>query len=188
MLHKDDFEHIGSVSRSHGIHGEIGLKLTVDIAPLMDEDERLFLMLEHDGLLVPYAVESLRSKAGDIDLVHFSGIESREEADALTGLSVWLDKDYLDAQSEETDPYDWERYVGYTVLDADSQKTIGRISEVDTSTLNAFICVDRDADGELLLPIAEALLASVVPEDRTIALFIPLGLLHDEDSLYDIHE
>ncbi len=189
MLHKDKFEYIGTVGRAHGITGEVGLKLTVDIAPLREDGERLFLMLEHDGLLVPYAVESHRAKAGDIDLIRFAGIETKEQAEALTGLSVWLDADYIGENELSEDPHEWERYRGYTLVDADTEDPIGEIVDVDTSTLNSFISVRRASDEEeLILPIAEELFADTDDDARVLRLYIPLGLLSDADSEYDIQD
>ena len=98
MLHKEDFEHIGTLGRAHGIQGEVAAKLSVDLSGLWEQGEAtsLFLMLEERGLLIPYRVLGLRSKGGDIDLLTLSGITTKEAADQLSGHSVWLDKAYLE--------------------------------------------------------------------------------------------
>ena len=62
MLDKADFEPIGRLGRTHGIGGELSAKLSVDLSVLWEEDERLFLFLEEQELLIPYRVRSLRAR------------------------------------------------------------------------------------------------------------------------------
>lgn len=189
MLTKEQFERIGVIGRAHGINGEVSMRLEVEIAPLLEEGERLFLMLEIDGLLIPFAVEQHRYKAGDVDLVRFSGIATKEQAEALVGLSVWLDKDYIGEAELSSDPYEWSRYQGYRVEDARTGAYIGTITHVEDSTLNTLLYVlpeGADESGEILLPIAEALLVAYDDQAQSIKLAIPEGLL-DDTAEYDIH-
>lgn len=185
MLHKEDFERIGVVGRTHGIHGEVSMKLSVDISGLLEE-ERVFLMLEEQGLLIPYAIEAHRSKAGDVDLVRLAGIGTKETAERLTGLSVWLDKAYIGDDELSEDPHDWSRYIGYTVYDAETMATIGSVVDVDDSTLNVLLLIETEADEELMLPIAEELLEGFDDTEHRLVLRIPQGLL-DDSAPYDIH-
>lgn len=185
MLRKEDFEYIGTVGKTHGIHGEIALRLSVDIGDLVEAGQRIFLMLEEDGLLVPYAIASHRSKAGDIDLVRFDGVSTREEAERLTGMRVWLSRDFIGEDEEEGDPYAWGRYVGYSIA-AQSGEAIGTVIEVDESTINTLLVVQMPERGEVLLPIAEELLLGSDDAARSLRLQIPEGLL-DDSAEYDIH-
>lgn len=186
MLSKEHFTHIGTVGRTHGVSGEIAMRLSVDISELAHGAEPLFLMLEEQGLLIPYRVVGHRSKAGDIDLLRLDRISSREEAELLTSREVWLDNSYIGDDEESDDPYDWQRYVGYLVLDAQSGAPVGEVIEVDDSTLNTLLYIDR-AGQELILPIAEALLRGLDDDERVLALDIPEGLL-DDSAEYDIHD
>ena len=73
MLRKEDFEHIGTLGRAHGTQGEVSAKLSVDLSGLWEgADTSLFLMLEEQGLLIPYRVLKRRTKGEDIDLITFS--------------------------------------------------------------------------------------------------------------------
>lgn len=180
MLHKDDFEQIGTLGKPHGLQGEISSRLTVDLSVLVeDTDEPLFLMFEENGLLIPFRLESWRTKAGDIDLLKFADIDDCKDVEGYIGRTVWLDKEYLSVGEEEViDLFDFAHYVGYTVRSADTEEYIGVITAVDETTINTLLSVSREgSDGELILPIAEELLVSVQPENKSLRLHIPDGLL-----------
>lgn len=185
MLKKEDFECIGTLGRSHGLSGEITAKLSIDISNLIEDEEALFLMLEEHGLLIPFRVEGLRSKAGDIDIIKFSALESKEAAERWVNTPVWLDKAYLSEAEDVTDLLEYAHFVGYNLLDAESNQLIGTITEVDETTINTLITVERTTGEELILPIADELLAGIDVAQRTISLIIPAGLL-DDSAEYDI--
>lgn len=184
MLHKKDFVQIGVIGRTHGIQGEVSMKLSVDLSGVLEDGERVFLMLEEEGLLIPYAIESHRSRSNEVDLIRLAGINSLKEAETLVGKAVWLDKDYLGEDELSEDPYEWSRYVGFEVYDAETDAAVGRVIEVDERTLNVLLLLETPTGQELTLPIAEELLVGVNDEDRVCVLHIPRGLL-DESLMED---
>lgn len=186
MLVKDDFQQIGYVGRTHGVQGEVSCKLSVDITSAIAEDEgRFFLMLEEQELLIPYRVVSQRSKAGDIDLIRFAGIEDKDAAERLTGRAIWLSRSYLDEAELSEDPYDYSRYEGFGVYNDADEAYIGRVTEVDDSTLNTLLYIERPDGEELILPIAEDLFVGYNDEERLLMLRIPEGLLDDSAEIVD---
>ncbi len=125
MLRKEDFEHIGTLGRAHGTQGEVSAKLSVDLSGLWEgADTSLFLMLEEQGLLIPYRVLKRRTKGEDIDLITFSGITTKDEADALTGHPVWLDRDYLSGEEDVEDFFDLQHFVGFDLYDASESRRL----------------------------------------------------------------
>lgn len=177
MLEKEDFENIGYVQRTHGIQGELACKTTVDLSFISEDEDRYFLMLEEQGLLIPYAVEGFRTKTDEIDLISFSGIETKEQAETLVGSSLWLSRDYLDDQELSEDPYDFARYLGFNLIDANRGVVVGTISHIDETTMNTLLYVDTTSGDELILPIAEELFTAYNDDERTLTLDIPEGLL-----------
>lgn len=180
MIKKEDYEYIGSIGRAHGLQGELSAKLTVDLEPLVEGDEPLFLMMEEQGLLIPMRLESWRTKAGDIDLIKFWGIDNPEAAEAYVGRPLWLSKQYFELEdgSAAVDLLDFVHYVGYGVIDAETNTFIGTIIDVDDTTLNTLLSVERDGEGgELILPIARELIECIDPDQKLLHLHIPSGLL-----------
>jgi len=136
----------------------------------------LFLMLEEQGLLIPYRVLKRRTKGDDIDLITFSGITTKDEAEALTGRSVWLDRDYLSEEEDIEDFFDFQHYVGFSLYDAATQSHIGQIVAIDESTLNTLLQVETTAGDELILPISEELIDHLELDEHRLYLQIPSGL------------
>lgn len=186
MLVKDDFEHIGFVGRSHGVQGEVTCKLSVDISEaLAEENNRLFLMLEEQGLLIPYRIVSHRNKAGDLDLIRFDGITNKDEAESLTNRAVWLSRDYLGETELSDDPYDYSRYVGFSVYNDCDEVLVGEVVGVDDTTINTLLYIERPNGEELILPIADELFVGYNDDEHLLMLRIPHGLLNDEAEVVD---
>ena len=178
MLRKEDFEHIGTLGRAHGTQGEVSAKLSVDLPGLWEgADTSPFLMLEEQGLLIPYRVLKRRTKGEDIDLITFSGITTKDEADALTGRPVWLDRDYLSGEEDVEDFFDLQHFVGFDLYDASTQSCVGRAVEIDESTINTLLRVETTAGEELILPISEELIERLDLQGHRLYLHIPTGLL-----------
>lgn len=182
MLKKEDFSPIGKLSRTHGIKGEISARLDVDLSSLFeDEDSPLFLMLEENGLLIPMRVEGWRTKLGDVDLLKFTGIDTPEEATPWLGSTVWLDKSLLGEEEEGVPSMDEpQHFVGYTLYASESGQAVGRITDVDQSTLNTLLCVEASDGAEHLIPLAQELIEHISVADKRLTLHIPQGLLDDD--------
>lgn len=177
MLRKEDFELIGTLGRTHGIQGEISAKLSVDLSGLGEHaEEPLFLMLEEQGLLIPYRVRKLRAKNGDLDLLSFAGITTKEDAEALVGRPVWLDKEYIDPEQAD-ELLGFEHYVGFQLHRADSGEPLGKIEAIDDTTINTLLSILSPAGDEYVLPISDELIHKVDLANHLLYLHIPVGLL-----------
>ena len=119
---------------------------------------------------------SVARKGDDIDLITFSGITTKDEAEALTGRSVWLDRDYLSEEEDIEDFFDFQHYVGFSLYDAATQSHIGKIVAIDESTLNTLLQVETTAGDELILPISEELIDHLELDEHHLYLQIPSGL------------
>lgn len=187
MLEKRNFALIGHIGKTHGVSGEVASRLDVDLVSLSAEEDDLFVMLEDNGLLIPYRILSCRAKANDIDLLTFDGVTTKEQAERLTGRAVWLSRDYMEDDGGDGGITSYTDCIGYTVRDYDTQAEVGTISDVDESTLNAFLYLEAMTGEELILPIADELIASIDTTRKELILHIPIGLL-DGDAVYDDHD
>ena len=88
-----------------------------------------------------------------------------------------MSRDYLDDQELSEDPYDFARYLGFNLIDANRCIVVGTISHIDETTMNTLLYVDTDNGDELILPIAEELFVSYNDDEHTLTLDIPEGLL-----------
>lgn len=187
MIRKEDYLHIGNTGRTHGLLGELACKLTVDLADwISDEDGRAFLMLEENGLLIPFRIEGYRTKSGDVDLIKFAGVNTKEEAEWWSNIPVWLAKDVVDEDRDESPLENFALFTGYQLYSAADSTLIGEIVDVDESTINTLLAVKTVEGGELLFPLAQELITSIDEDARHLTLIIAEGLLSD-DAHYDIH-
>ncbi len=174
MLKKEDFICIGFLGRSHGIKGEITAKLDIEIDELYQKSKDFFLMLEESELLIPYRVQNLRPKHNTI-LIQFSGIENKESADLLTNRPVWLAKNLL-SDVKNISFNSLAQLEGFTLFSASGQK-VGRILEVDESTINTILYVESPKGDEHIIPFAEELISHLDIEREELAINIAEGLL-----------
>ncbi len=167
MVHKiimlDDYYKIGKIGKPHGINGEVVFMFSDDV---FDQTEADHLMLNIDGLLVPFFFEEYRFRTEETALVKFEGVNSKEQAQTITNSEVFFPRQ----KAEESDHYSWDMLVGYSILAG--KKNLGAIDNVDTSTENYLFEI-----GELLIPVADEWIEDIDHDNRIIKMNLPEGLL-----------
>ena len=138
---------------------------------MFDRVDADYLILEIDGILVPFFIEEYRFKTDSNALMKFDGIDTQERARELTGCDVWFPRAL--AESDE-DGISWAAIVGFDIIESESGKTVGRIASVDDSTINILFCLE---DGRLI-PASEELIIAIDQQARTITMQLPEGLLN----------
>jgi len=74
--------------------------------------------------------------------------------------------------NEDQEDITWTYLVGFTIIDHDSQKTVGRIASIDDTTINILFCLE---DG-LLIPASEDLITAIDQNKKTITMALPQGI------------
>ena len=87
MIKKENCYKIGRIGKAHGVKGEVSFQFTDDV---FDRTETDFLILEVDGLLVPFFMEEYRFRSDNIALVKFCDIDTQQRASELTNCDVWF--------------------------------------------------------------------------------------------------
>jgi 16S rRNA processing protein RimM len=170
MIRKKDVFPIGKLHKPHGINGEVSFGFTSDV---FERTESPYWVLEIDGILVPFFVESYRFKSSETALVKFEGIDSDQRVRELSGKEVFYPVKYAD--KEEDPAENWNFYVGFTVFE-EEVGYIGEITEVDDSTINVLFTLLKD-DREVLMPVAEEFFTEIDLENREMHVRLPEGLL-----------
>jgi 16S rRNA processing protein RimM len=168
VIKKEEVYKIGRLGKTHGVRGEISFLFDDDVFDRVDAD---YLILEIDGILVPFFIEEYRFKTDSNALMKFDGIDTQERARELTGCDVWFPRAL--AESDE-DGISWAAIVGFDIIESESGKTVGRIASVDDSTINILFCLE---DGRLI-PASEELIIAIDQQARTITMQLPEGLLN----------
>ena len=167
MIRKEEVYKIGRLGKVHGIKGEISFLLDDDVFDRVDAD---YLVIDVDGILVPFFIEEYRFKTDSNVLMKFDGIDTQERARELTGCDVYFPRAL--AESDE-DSISWAEMIGYSLVDAQSGQKIGTIAAVDDSTINILFELE---DGRLI-PASEELITNIDTQKHQIEINLPEGIL-----------
>ena len=83
MIRRDDVYKIGKLGKPHGVKGEISFAITDDVFDRVDAE---YLVLDIDGILVPFYMEEYRFKNDDTVLVTIRDARSSSPAISLTAM------------------------------------------------------------------------------------------------------
>lgn len=171
MISRDSVYKIGRIGKPHGVDGEVSFHFTDDVFDRTDAD---YLVLDMDGILVPFFIDEYRFKTDETALVRFEDINSQQRAKELTGTDVYFPREHADSADG---PMSWAEIVGYHVVDTATDRSVGVIESVDGSTINTLFELKTESGDELLVPASDELIAGVDTGGRKIFMNLPEGLL-----------
>jgi 16S rRNA processing protein RimM len=175
----DDLVQIGTIERPHGLHGD------VVIHPLTDFPEARFaagkvLVTARAGQAPAGAEGADRLTIEDVrwhkgrPLVLFAGVETVEAAEALRGQGLWIAA--ADRPALEPGVFYETDLVGCRVETTDGQ-AVGTVARVEGAPGASVLAVATAANGEVLVPLAEAFCRVIDPAAGRIVIDPPAGLL-----------
>ena len=167
MIKQEEVYKIGRLGKSHGVRGEVSFLFDDDVFDRVDAD---YLILDIDGILVPFFIEEYRFRSDTTALMKFEGIDTQERARELTGCDVYFPRNLA---ASDGDSISWSAIADFDIIDASTNKSVGRIASIDDSTLNILFCLE---DGHLI-PASEDLITQIDQQARTITMHLPTGLL-----------
>ena len=171
MIKQEEVFRIGKLGKPHGVKGEISFMFDDDI---FDRADAEYLILEVDGILVPFYIEEYRFHGNNAALMKFCGIETQEQARELTGCSVFFPRKLSNSVEGEVS---WSDIVGYQLMDTNTGEVVGKITNVDDSTLNILFEVMTSGQREILIPASEDLIQGIDTERKEIKISLPEGIL-----------
>lgn len=167
MIKKEEVYKIGRLGKVHGIRGEVSFLFDDDVFDRVKAD---YLVLDIDGILVPFFMEEYRFKSDANALVKFDGIDTVERAKELTGCDVYFPRELSD---DDNGHISWAEIVGYLLVDAETKTVAGTIATVDDSTMNTLFELE---DGRLI-PASEELIQAIDTKKHQIVIKLPEGIL-----------
>ena len=166
MIKQEEVYRIGRLGKAHGIKGEVSLQFDDDIFDRVDAD---YLVLEIDGILVPFFMEEYRFRSDSVCLVKFCDVDTQQCAAELTGCGVYFPR----ALAERDDAPSLSSLVGFCIVDASDGGTVGNIAAIDDQTVNVLFELE---DGTLI-PANDDLVEGIDMSHKTIKMTLPEGLL-----------
>lgn len=171
MIRKEDVFKIGRFAKPHGVKGEISLLTTSD---LFEETDEPYVVCDIDGILVPFYVEEYRYKSDNVMLIKLEHVQTEEGAHEFVNRDVYYPLEGMEEEALVGD-MTWDSFIGYTVTDT-KHGLLGKITEVDESTINVLLHIDYRGE-ELLFPAAEELIGDVDHSEKQMTVNLPEGLL-----------
>lgn len=167
MIKAEEVYKIGRLGKAHGVKGEVSFQFDDDIFDRVDAD---YLVLDVDGILVPFYMEEYRFRNDSVCLVKFCDIDTQQRATELTGCDVYFPR----ALAEEADEMpSLASLVGFDIIEAKGNGRVGTIAAIDDQTANILFELE---DGTLI-PANDDLITDIDWEGKRITMNIPKGLL-----------
>ena len=166
MIKQEEVYRIGRLGKTHGVKGEVSFQFDDDIFDRVDCD---YLVLDIDGILVPFFMEEYRFRSDSVALMKFEGIDTQQRAAELTGCDVFFPR----ALADEDDTPTLASLVGFNIITASDGQTVGRIAAIDDTTVNLLFELE---DGRLI-PASDDLIEDIDMQQQKITMNLPEGIL-----------
>lgn len=170
MINLNDFLPAGLISRTHGIHGKLIIRLEGTDADDIPEKEWVFV--EIDGLPVPFFISEIHELTDDKIIVAFDSITTEPDARKLVGCRTYVNKKSLSDRTKKL--YERKSIIGYTVHDK-KLGIIGTVVEIIDISGNPVIRVIGNK--ELMVPYHKDLMLKISHKDKLLQVMLPEGLL-----------
>ena len=167
---KNDCFFFGKITKTHGLKGELTVKL--DVANPEDFKDLRYLMIEDRGNLIPYFIENQKIN-GDKMIIQLQDVKKVEQAVAFMGKAVFLPNEFM--PELEDDDFYYKEIVGFKMIDA-LKGEIGEISDVLEYPTQAVIQVMKDGK-EILIPIHDDIIQKVDKKAKILTVKAPEGLI-----------
>lgn len=166
---KDTFILIGKVAKVHGLKGEI------KVYPYSEQPENIkayknLVLVAKDGKRSnPIKIVQSRVQK-KLAIVRLDSIKSREQAEALIGFGVLLDKAELPAIDKNS--YYWQDIIGKNAI-TETGSLLGKVESLFNNGAQDILVIAGDE--EYLIPVTKEILIDISEED--IVINPPPGLL-----------
>lgn len=166
---------VGRVGKAHGIRGEVFVEPFTDAPEIRFADGQQFNLSNGDTL----TIEFTKWHSGKL-LVHFGGIDNRNDAELLRGIDLVADVDPHEQPDDPDEFYD-HQLIGLKALVGDSE--VGEIIDVLHLPGQDVLVLKKSDDIEVLIPFVSEIVPEVNIKAATIVLTPPPGLLNDEEAV-----
>lgn len=175
MISLTDIQPAGKFLKPHGVNGEISILRDNDI---IDFSDCRCVVVEMDGIFVPFFINSVRPKGADTDLVTIDGISDERHAATLTNKTVYILRSDIPEESTDDsgDGFYAEDFIGFDVR-ISGMGLLGKISGIEDSTANYLFIIETTDGRNLLIPVADEFVTGIDTDSRSIEMDLPEGLI-----------
>lgn len=173
MITEEQLTEIGRFNQPHGIKGEIN----AIISDPAEFDDLSCIVLDVDGIFVPFFISGVRQRGVQSYLITVDGIDNERKAMSIANKTIYaLSEEIADDGGDDEDGFYAEDFIGYSISSNDGVLN-GTITDIDDTTENVLFIVTADNGKTHLIPVAEELIAGINTDTRHITVELPSGLL-----------
>lgn len=167
---KDSCFYVGRIVKTHGIKGEVTLR--IDNEDFDEIEELNYFLLDVNEKLIPFFIENIGYHSNKAFIL-FQDVKTIDAASQLVGIAAYLPLDLL-PEREGNDFYSHE-VVDFVVVD-DDKGELGKVHEIIEYPTQSLIQILKD-DKEILIPIHDDIIKEVDREGKKIFIKAPAGLI-----------
>ena len=161
---------IGQIVGVHGIKGNCKIRSYAESLSVFQSDS-VVIVATSDGRQRPYEINWVKPHA-KAALVSLKGVDTRNQAEALIGCELFIEKNRLPDPEEGS--YYWFDLIGLDVFEND-QKYLGRLESIIQTGSNDVYVVKKD-NTEVLIPALESVVQKIDLKNRRMQVDLPEGL------------
>lgn len=177
MIERSSLARIGTFGKPHGINGEINLSVDADL----DLRDLSCIVIDVDGINVPFFFSSVRERGNGSYLVMIDGIASDRDVAWLVNKQVYglVDevREVSDYGNDGEEGFYAEDLIGYRVVTDDNLLT-GTVDDIDDSTDNVLFIILTDEGRRIMVPVADEFITDIDTDNKIMKMQLPDGLIN----------
>ncbi len=164
---------LGSITKTHGISGEL-LVRSPEISFILNDSWEL-VFIEIDKILVPFFIESFYQPDNRSIILKIKDINDKNAASRYLGKKLYLHKsDIHDTRTSSSDP----GLDSYTVVDAEKGELGTILEHINIKENPLFLVID--GKDKFYIPASDEFITSIDRNSRKVFVSLPEGLLESQ--------
>lgn len=169
-MKKEDCYFLGTITRKHGLQGNVILKLDTDQPEMYNKLESF--LVEINGLLVPFFVDRQQWQRADTKIITFKN-STPALVEQSIGKSVFLPLSTLPPLSGNK--FYYHEVTNFSIFD-EAQGFCGKVVYVNDQAAQHFFVLNREGK-DVIIPIIRHWILEVNRDEKWIKMQLPDGLL-----------
>jgi 16S rRNA processing protein RimM len=171
MIDLTDCYNLGTITKPHGIRGQVVLRLNnLGFDDILNMGTVFF---EIDGLPVPFFIDEFSERDHDAITLTVEDIPSEQKARELVNCKVFVKNNTLKIRSVFEQEYD--KLVGYEVFDKIHGR-LGILENIDNFQMNRLFHIVKEKK-DYLIPVQPEFIIKIDKKHRQLTLNTPEGLI-----------
>lgn len=170
-MNRQDFFEIGRIIKSHGIHGEVILEAK---SPDLLKNIKESIIVEIDGLLVPFFVSEIKQSSSERFRIKFDWINSDQQSQKLLHCTAFLNNNEIDIKNSDLE--DNIRLLEGFLVTETTYGELGRINYITTDINNPLMSITYK-NREILIPLHPDFIKEINQQEKSMLIESPAGLI-----------